>query len=179
MILTGYEKGKAFSLIVTPDELADRHRLAADGQQTVTTGNALEGLDTDGVTGTPWVGRDANTGQFTQTRLSAGDFAGKLVKDLTKGLYPDGSRRVLDGNTSQAQARARGLEAMALEQLKFQEVEIDVFGLPKVRPGHEVELRGDEVPKPYQGIYLVRDVSGSLEPDGGYAMKLTLNRNTV
>jgi hypothetical protein len=184
IIVTGFEQGERFSLVIGPEDLADRHKhqVAQNAKPAATAPkeDVLGGILGSGVTATSkaTVGGAAKTPKGKSVSVGAANYASSQVGDLLKGAYPFVKRRVLGGASSRTDALERGLEALALEQIRFQEVNIDIFGIPQIKPGHEVVLQGSEVPATLQGVYLVRSVGGNLEAESGFEMKLVLNRNT-
>ncbi len=109
----------------------------------------------------------------------AANYASSKVKTLLAGAYPTANRRVLGGASSRQDALEKGLEALALTQLAFQQVDVSVFGIPTIQRGDEVVLEGSLLPKNMRGLYLVRTIGGDVDSGSGYSMKLTLNRNTI
>lgn len=188
LVVTGVEKGQRFALLVTPDDLAERVKIttlkggASSSNGGAPQGDLSSGLAGAGVTGTVRANSAGQAvdaqGRYVRTTASAGDFASKRVAELLRasGFAP---RRVLGGASSRLDALERGLEALALEQLRFQEVAITIYGIPSLKPGLEVILEGSRIPKALKGLYLVREVSGAQDPEAGFDMKLVLNRNTV
>ncbi|NJK43721.1 MAG: hypothetical protein HC933_05060 [Pleurocapsa sp. SU_196_0] len=83
------------------------------------------------------------------------------------------------GASSRLDALERGLEALALQSLKFQEVSVDTaYGIPEALAGFEVVLEGSRVPVPMRGLYLVRTDTQEITPEG-YTSSLTLARNSA
>lgn len=191
VVVTGIEKGKRFSLIVTPDQLADRQRVRLEENQTqqaergnFRTSTPAVLIQTDSVTVSASSSQPEGTLGPTEesgkvVTEGAADFAGRKVAALLRGAYPTARRLVLGGASSRADAWQRGLEALALENLRFQEVQVTMFGIPQIKPGHEVVLVGSKVPASDSGLYLVRTVGGEMSGEGGYSMTLTLVRNTA
>lgn len=189
LVVTGVEKGQRFALLVTPDDLAERVKITAKGASSPNggmsaspKGDLSSGLAGTGITGTVRTNSAGQAvdaqGRYVRTTASAGDFASKRVAELLRaaGFAP---RRVLGGASSRLDALERGLEALALEQLRFQEVTVSIYGIPSLKPGNEVILEGSRIPKALKGLYLIREVSGAQDPETGFDMKLVLNRNTV
>jgi cell wall-associated NlpC family hydrolase len=187
IVVTGFENGKRFALVVSPEDLADRHKIKVSGTEQARdsagrfTTDVSGGLGGAGTTATlkPPVAPAGTPKKGKTITQGAADYASQAVSKLVSGAYPVTKRAVLGGSSSRTDAVERGLEALALEQLRFQEVEVSIFGLPGVRPGHEIILQGSEVPRGLRGLYLVRSVGGDLSGEGGYNMTLTLNRNTT
>lgn len=187
IVVTGFEDGKRFSLVVTPEDLAARHKTttettsnlppAAQPPNTNVTGSyATKGIK---ATAKPI---DQPAAPKTKSRTAfagAANYASSKVKTLLTGAYPTANRRVLGGVSSRQDALEKGLEALALTQLAFQQVDVSVFGIPTIQRGDEVVLEGSLLPKNMRGLYLVRTIGGDVDSGNGYSMKLTLNRNTI
>lgn len=184
IIVTGFDASGRFSLVIGPEDLADRHKHQVEQNAkpaaTAPKKDVLGGILGSGVTATSKanVGGAAKTPKGKTISVGARNYASSQVSELLKGAYPFVKRRVLGGASSRTDALERGLEALALEQIRFQEVNISIFGIPQIKPGHEVVLQGSEVPATLKGLYLVRSVGGNLEGQNGFEMKLMLNRNT-
>lgn len=197
LVVTGWENGKKFALVISPEDLADRQKIeqpvAAQaqtpkaGQPTSGTpapsGDASSGLGGTGLTATSKASSvpaaPPKTPKSKSVSLGQQNFASSQVATLVSGAYPTVKRRVLGGASSKLDALERGLEALALEQLRYQEVEIKVFGIPTLRAGNEVVLQGSGIPESLHGLYLVRQVGGDVSGQSGYEMSVTLNRNTL
>jgi hypothetical protein len=85
---------------------------------------------------------------------------------------------VLGGSSSKIEAESRGLEALALESLRFQEVTAELAGLPEIALGSEAILQGSMLPETLKGLYVALGISGTID-ESGYQMTLKLNRNSV
>ena len=185
IVVTGFENGKRFSLIVTPEELADRQGTKI--QSTVNlppaalspaSSNPQVTLGTAGITAVP---KPVTTAPKTPTKpkvasAGAANYASTKVATLLTGAYPVVRREILGGASSKLDALERGLETLALTQLQFQEVQVSLFGIAEIQRGDEIILQGSFVPKRLRGLYMVRHVGGDI--DSSYKMKLTLNRNS-
>lgn len=203
IVVTGIEGGKRFALIVTPDDLAERHKvqLTPAGNKGSSSGAPASGTTssnkdlTGGLAGAGVIGvsktvggvpRDAN-GRFvagTKTtkavtgKSGAANFAGQTVGALVNAANLPGVRRVIGGASSRLDALERGLETLALRNLTFQEVSVSTaYGMPEALCGFEIILEGDRVPVPMRGLYLIRTDSQEITPEG-YSTTLGLARNS-
>lgn len=190
IVVTGIEGGKVFNIITTPEELAARHKVVAETLKpasetpavvpSTVSPDVLRGAAGRGITATATANptQSKKAKKAKEVSLGAGDFAGKAVREL---LVQNKTTRqlVVGGSSSRADAKARGLEGLSLEQLKFQTVSLECIGIPFIKAGHEILFFGSEVPLVAQGLYLVRTVNGTEDSTGGYSMSLTIVRNTT
>jgi hypothetical protein len=107
----------------------------------------------------------------------AANFAANTVREFLNktGLS---TRRIYTGSSSKDAARSRALEALALDNLSFQETKVSSVGQPEIRAGFEVMLEGSGVPEVMQGKHLVR-VAELQFSSQEFTMELTLNRNAA
>jgi cell wall-associated NlpC family hydrolase len=200
VIVTGVEKnGERFSLILTANDLAERQKvalekLAKERQNALQTAFAESAETkaseetkvvaklTDGGTATPKAELlelpEKTPESETASDLEFSDLAANQVGVILGSLYPGSKRLVLGGSSSKLEAEARGLEALALESLRFQEVSCDLAGLPELQLGSEAILQGSLLPSTLTGLYVVLSINGEIG-ENGYSMSLKLNRNTT
>ncbi len=107
---------------------------------------------------------------------SVGDVADKPISSLLAGgAYKN--RLVIGVTASKNDAKPRALSALALERLKLESAQIPMPANPRIIAGAEVLVKGTAIPKPNQGLWIVREVQGSIT-NSSYTMDLQLNRNT-
>jgi hypothetical protein len=158
--------------VVTVQELAEYHQVTDTPKKPTTPPRDAAGGALPGVTATAVA---PTAPQATGQRRSAADFEDKPLSDLL-GSTPYSNRLILTGAAT-GDARQRAINALALERLRLETGTVTMPADPKIVPGTEVIVRGDLIPKPLQGVWLVRDVSAELG-SAGYSMTLTVCRNT-
>jgi phage protein D len=188
IVVTGIENGRRFALIVTPDDLAARHKVqlapAKPSASTTQNPNQLAGSSQD-ITGSA---RAANgqprddQGRFVTDgtrQAGAQDFAGSQVGTLLRAAKLSGIRRVFGGATRETGAKDSALEKLALMNLRYQRTSLGLaLGVPSIVAGSEIELQGSRVPKPYAGLHLVVEDRHEIS-ETGYFTSLETARNTV
>jgi phage protein D len=189
IVVTGIENGRRFALIVTPDDLAARHKVQLVPVKPVTPStsqnpNQLAGSSQD-VSGSA---RAANgqprdeQGRFISTGTrdaGAQDFAGSQVGTLLRAAKLPGIRRVYGGATREMGAKDSALEKLALMNLRYQQTSLGLaLGVPVIVAGTEIELQGSRIPAPYAGLHLVTEDRHEIN-ETGYFTSLETARNTV
>jgi hypothetical protein len=184
IIVTGIENGKHFTQIVTTDDLLERHKVdpevtTSSSKTPTPSTNAAKGLTTPGVTATAKNQTTTSNGQKTKPKTSkaSNNFVGKTISELLKGANQTGVRYTVSGASSVNDARERGLETLAISQLWFQVLTVEIIPNFSLRPGQYVTLQGSRIDPKLKGRYLIRELSGAIDGNGA-SMTLTLNRNT-
>jgi phage protein D len=190
IVVTGIENGRRFALIVTPDDLAARHKVQLApvkppiNPSATQNPNQLAGSSQD-ITGSARAAngqpRDAQ-GQFISTGTrdaGAQDFAGSQVGTLLRAAKLPGIRRVYGGATREMGAKDSALEKLALMNLRYQRTSLGLaLGVPVIVAGTEIELQGNRIPQPYAGLHLVTEDRHEIN-ETGYFTRLETARNTV
>jgi hypothetical protein len=168
VLVTGYEAGKRFTQLVSVSDLVSSQTVSETPQTKPT--DALGGSGS-GVTAT----LPTQTPTTTTEAPNVGDVADKPISSLLSGsAYKN--RLVIGVTASKNDAKPRALSALALERLKLESAQIPMPANPRIIAGAEVLVKGTAIPKPDQGLWLVREVQGNIT-ESSYTMDLQLNRN--